>query len=287
MVLLVVCELGGCLIVLAALHEVFTDIFQPVQSGNVSGVIARTCSVLFRRTPLSSSSGPLSVILVILCWVFSLAFGFALIYVGLFPRYFISQTHEYAYGALPRFFQCFYFSVGSLGTFQTFDLVPKSSWLRLVVAIEGLIGISLITASVSWLVLLYPALERTREFSLRMAALAEAERLTRLSLADELGVSTLLEVAHSVLRLQLDLVLFPILLNFRAAEESAAVTPALRIAVRLAQEGACRHAGHGRQLAAAQLQSALNTFSSSLAKRVLRSVDCRPEHVIDLLQRFE
>ena len=47
-------------------------------------------------------------------------------------------------------------------------LKPETNWLRLVISLEGLIGISMITASVSWTVLLYPALARSRQFARRI-----------------------------------------------------------------------------------------------------------------------
>ena len=54
---------------------------------------------------------------------------------------------------------------GSLDTFETFDIEPRSGWLKLVIGVEELLGLAMITASVWWLVLLYPALSRNRSFA--------------------------------------------------------------------------------------------------------------------------
>jgi hypothetical protein len=64
-----------------------------------------------------------------------------------------------------------------------------------VITLEGLIGISMITATVSWTVLLYPALARSRQFARRVSILVEAEERSHLSVVRDLGVPTLLEFA--------------------------------------------------------------------------------------------
>ncbi len=276
----------GISTIVLALHEVFSDIFQPVHSGTLSDLIAKSSYKLFRGTRLGPSSGPMALILIILAWIVSLAFGFALIYCACFPHSFSSQTNELAMSFGPRLVHCFYFSLGALATFQTFDLSPDSSWLRLIVAAEGLIGISMITASVSWLVLLYPALERTRQFSLRLSVIEEAEKLTGISSVEELGVSTLLEVAKLITTLQLDLVLFPILLNFRALEKKAEIGSALPFALRLSRDGMDRRSRRDIRLAAAQLQAALDSLSTILAERVLNTPERDNTKVFDLLSTY-
>ena len=274
-------EVAGACIVLFAIHEVFSDIFHPTRSGNLSDLIGRTTSHMFRRTALRPSAGPIALIAVILSWVILLAVGFALIYSGLYPSHFLSHTGELKNSLGSRFIHCLYFSLGALSTFQTFDLDPQTPWLRLIVAIEGLIGIGMITASVSWLVLLYPALERTRQLSIRVSLLVKAEQRTQLSLIDQLGVPTLTDLSQAMIRLRLDLILFPILLHFHATEGSAAIGPSLPHAFRLCREGMSTSQPDDIRLAAAQLQIALEDLSRSIAERVLKSKDT------DVMQVFE
>ena len=129
----------------------------------------------------------------------------------------------------------------------------------------------MITASVSWLVLLYPALERTRQLSLRVSLLVKVEKLTGLSLADYLAVSMLTDLSQAMIRLRLDLILFPILLHFHATEGSAAIGPPLPQALRLLREGMSSTQPGDVRLAAAQLQIALEDLSHSIAERLLLS----------------
>ena len=184
----VVLEVSGTLLVLFTVREIFHDIFHPTRSGSLSDFVGRIASLFMRHTRLRSSVGPLALVAVMLCWVVLLAIGFALLYTGLYPQEFISSAGEVSHGFWMKFLRSLYFSLGSLGAFQTFDLNPRTAWLRLIVAIEGLVGISMITASVSWLVLLYPALARTRMLARRLFVLIEAEKMTSLSLVRELGV---------------------------------------------------------------------------------------------------
>ncbi len=276
-------ETIGLAIVLFALYEVFSDIFHPTRSGNLSDAVGKLTSTLFRNTRLRSSVGPLALIVVILSWVSLLVLGFALIYSGLFPEYFVSRSGELSVSFGKRFVHCLYFSLGAISTFETFDLDPRTAWLRLIVACEGLVGISMITASVSWLVLLYPALERTRQLSRRISSLVKAQEMTGLSLIENLGVSTLTELAQAFVRLRLDLILFPILLHFHAADDAAAIGPALPHALTLSTQGLELRRPDNIRLAAAELHIALQELSHTLADRVLHTAE---DDILTIFQAF-
>ena len=60
MILPLALELGGTCLALLALHEVFRDIFHPTLSGNLSDLLGRVISLLFRHTFLRPALGPLS-----------------------------------------------------------------------------------------------------------------------------------------------------------------------------------------------------------------------------------
>lgn len=81
----------GALIVAFGLYEVFQDLFHPTRTGSLSDSVSRAIFVLFRRRKsLLPFAGPLALVLVILCWVFLLAAGFALIYWSSCPAAFDS-----------------------------------------------------------------------------------------------------------------------------------------------------------------------------------------------------
>lgn len=265
----IVFEFVGTLLVLFTLREVFRDIFHPTRGGNLSDWIGRACSVLFRHTRYRNALGPLALVAVLLSWVFLLAFGFAILYFGLYPRDFVTTSPE-SLSAVSRAVHCLYFSFGALCTFGTFDLNPRTDWLRLVVAAEGLIGISLITASVSWLVLLYPALERQRYIARQVSLLEQAEKESGLSSVEEFGAPFLLRLSRELLQVRLDVVLFPISLYFYAMQPEFTLAAALPKAHRFAADGMGADQKTDTRLAATQLGISVRELGRTIAERVLR-----------------
>ncbi len=94
------------------------------------------------------------------------------------------------------------FSFEAMTTLGSTDLMPKADWLRILMTVEALIGFALVTASVSWIVLLYPALGRMRTLARRAWILARAERKTGVEFISA-GVESLSEdLALQVIRSQ-------------------------------------------------------------------------------------
>lgn len=270
MVLQIFLEAAGTLIVLFGLREVFRDIFHPTRSGSLSDFVGRGASALMRHTRLRPAVGPIALVSTILGWVVTLNFGFALIYCGLTSQQLLTGPGPTHIGAMRSFLRSLYFSLGAFDTFQTFELAPKTGWLRLVIAIEGLIGISMITASVSWLVLLYPALSRMRQFAKRASIMLEAERRSGLSLVDTMGVESLTELVRGIIQFRIDIILFPILLNFYAADRDATIAFVLPDIYSLSQR-ALNPERHTEPvlLAGVQLQVALEQLAQALAEHVV------------------
>ena len=163
---------------------------------------------------------------------------------------------------------CLYFSMGALCTFQTFDLNPRTDWLRLIVAIQGLIGISMITASVSWLVLVYPALARQRSTARWLTLAAEAEERTGLSVQEH-DPMFLIVLEQQIIQARLDLVLFPILFHFYALTPQYTLAKALPTACRYAREAADENQPVKTRLTAMKAQIALEDLARTIAERVL------------------
>jgi hypothetical protein len=253
-------QIIGTLIVLFGLREVFRDIFHPTRSGTLSEFVGWIMSLFMRRTRLRPAVGALSLVTTVVCWIATLVVGFALIYWGLAPQDLFVPSDASAHPSPHQFLRCLYFSLGAFDTFQTFDLHPATNWLRLIITFEGLVGISMISASVSWTVLLYPALARSRQFARRVSVLTEAERYSGLSIVRELGVPTLLELAQDVLQYRIDIILFPVLLNFYAAERESTTALVLPEVLRLAREAA-ESEENGIRLGGVQLQIALDILA--------------------------
>ena len=272
-------EVVGIVIALYTMREVFRDIFHPTLSGSLSDFVGRVASMMFRSTRLRPAVGPGALVTVIILWVFGISVGFAFIYFPLFSHQLGPSEASVHVGR--RILRSLYMSMGALGTFQVFDVEIRSSWVRLVVALEGLIGILLITASVSWLVLLYPALQRTRLLARRILVIARAAQASGVArIEDDQLVA---EMAGRVLQARIDLVLFPLLMNFYPTDRSetlARTLPYLQHISEACMEPGCKSAV---RFAAFQLHEALMEFSKMLSERV---VDSDPEDLAATFGKF-
>jgi hypothetical protein len=144
----------------------------------------------------------------------------------------------------------------------------------------------MITASVSWTVLLYPALARSRQFARRVSVLNEAEERSGLSVVRELGVPLLLEVAQAVLQYRIDIILFPVLLNFYAAERESTIATVLPQVLHFAREAAeCKDTAV--RLGGVQLQIALDSLAKVISERVTQGEEQSIDEIFEAFKHRE
>jgi hypothetical protein len=258
----------GLVIIAAILWEVFADLFHPADSGALSDRIARSLFSALRGRRFFPVAGPFALLSTIAVWVAGLVVGFALVYVARYPGAFRSSTGAAPSGAEPLL-SALYFSFETLITLGYGDVVPQSFVLRLAASIEGLVGFGLLTASVSEIVLLYPALSRMRLLARGVAHIVAAERRTRIAVADSGSDVILASLARDVAHARTDLVHFPILYYFAIGDGDASVARWTRQLCRLAQEGVAEGATERVRVAAAALDAALTDFAALLARRFL------------------
>ncbi|HZU30599.1 MAG TPA: hypothetical protein VFB79_05755 [Candidatus Angelobacter sp.] len=254
----VLLETLGIGTVLFTLRDVFHDIFHPTRTGSLSDLIDWLGSRLFGHTKFRPAIGPACLVTVIAAWVFFIGIGFALIYLPLIPNDIGAQVIT---GMRDRIVHALYLSFGSVATFQIFDIDLNRNWLKLVVAFQWLVGISLITASVSWLVLLYPALERMRFVAIKTLALVEVEERRGHSSLNE-GLLT--AMADRVLQARIDLILFPILLNFYPSDPSQTLGSALPHLLRFAEQATNSASSEALNSAGIELTVPLERFARML-----------------------
>jgi hypothetical protein len=270
----------GAFIAAFALREIFRDLFHPSQSGSLSDYVARFIFRLFRtRRSLLPLAGPLSLVIVIFCWAFLLSLGFALIYWGSFPDAFQLSTgrdpkQEHAFQSV------LYFSLEVLTTLGLGDVAPRPEWLRFTVTMHALFGISLITASVSWIVLLYPALARMRALARHATMLARAEQVTGVDAIDSGDPEYLLsDLALEVIRTRVDLVHFPIIYYFYSDRETVSLASSIPNLVHLAEDGCRKERPAQVRLAAMMLREALDDLARLLGERFVSADPNDPDAV--------
>jgi hypothetical protein len=262
----------GSIIIAVAVREIFRDLFQPSGSGALSSFVGRWVFQLARKlTFLMSIAGPLALVIVIGCWTFLLASGFALVYSSSYPEGFTIQDE--ASRGFSEFVSLLAFSLASLTTVGTPDLVPKPDWIRLTVAVESLLGFSLVTASISWIVLIYPALGRMRSLARKSAILVKAQEKTGVGVVSKDAEALLSELTGEVIRTRVDLIHYPLIYYFHADAERASLALALLTIEKIAHDAGKLEEADQVRLQAAMLEAALGDMARVLAHRFVKAND--------------
>ena len=231
---------AGAALVVFALWDIFHTIWHPDGRGGMSRRLMRWIWRLGRRGSRRSRfdhlTGPVAMAIVVLVWLALLLLGWALVYWPHLPEGFLFGS-----GLSPSegsgFSDAFYLSVVSLATLGFGDIVPVTTWLRIVVAVQALVGFALLTAAVSWALQIAPALTRRRSLAVRLAQLRQVpgrEMLARPG--SRLAPVLLADLAGSFAQLRVDLSHYAETYFF-GDEDSAASLPAmLGVALQLADE---------------------------------------------------
>jgi hypothetical protein len=166
-------------------------------------------------------AGPLTLIVVVGVWVLGLVLGFSLVYLGHYPDEFRTSM-----GVLPapshEFANVLYFSFATLTTLGYGDPVPATAFTRGTATTQALLGFGLLTASVSSIVLLFPALSRMRLLAREVSHVVKAERHTAKRISD-VRPEVLGRLARDVASTRIDLMHFPILIFFASSDEEASI----------------------------------------------------------------
>jgi ion channel len=275
----------GLLVIVFTLRETFQDLFQPSGSGSLSPMIGRvTFSVCKRIRFLLPSAGGLAILLTILCWSTLVAFGFAIVYWTNIPNGFNMPKLEHS-NALSRFGIAFYYSSEALVTLGQGDITPKLAWTRMLSVSEALLGFSLLTASISWIVLIYPALGRMRALSRFAADLIRAEETSGVDILSGDAEGLIGSMAQDVIRTRIDFIHFPLIYYFRAVRERASLPAAAGDLLNLAVQGCGESRPPRVRLAAATLKAALEDFAEMLATRFLQTDTKDPAAVFAAFKR--
>jgi hypothetical protein len=161
----VVSPLSGALLLALLLADIFTTVFKPEGRGGPinrvqNGLVWRAFRAVgergdgtVRRT-LLSYCGPLLAVLTIVVWALVLIGGFALIY---FP--FLETSFTYPYGRSgPPWVVSVYYSGYIASTLGSGEVVPTGVGMRLLTALQAVLGFALFAMSVAYILAVYQQL---------------------------------------------------------------------------------------------------------------------------------
>lgn len=264
----------GVALIVVALRDVFDTLFHPggrqATSRTIMRLIWRVFKPLVRRRPIAiSMAGPIMLIVIVACWAAALILGWALIY---WPH--ADTSFAFApgakHGGLDGLVDMVYLSITTLTTLGYGDVTPVAAWLRVTGPVEALLGFGLLTASISWLGSIYPAVQRRRALAYEIHLMREAQSQTGIELG-ELGSESVsavyADLVGRVVATERDLVSFPISYYFSQHDERFALSAALPYVWEVALRGAESDADDLARLRAVMLRDAVGDFATTVAER--------------------
>jgi hypothetical protein len=267
----------GVVLIVAALRDIFQTLFHPGGgSGVLSSAVARSTwrivrLVAHRRRSLLQLGGPLGFFAVLFVWVLLFVVGWALIYLPHLQDQFSFDPGTPA-AAKSGFVTSFYFSMASFTTLGYGDITPLGGWLRLLAPLESLVGFGFLTASVTWLLSLYPALFQRRALADEIALVYETEQESTLPFSEWDGAiveQVLGKFTSELVSVRGGYLEFPVVYYFQGRDEQIGLPAMMPYLLELCES--VRAADHTPQVYAqtTMLRAAIDKFAATLGLRFL------------------
>lgn len=277
----------GVLAVGAAMTDVFQTLFHPSGRGALSDWTARLIWKFFRSATRTNRgkltlAGPFAILSIIFTWVILVVSGFALFYYPHLRSGFvydpgISSAHQYG------IVDALTLSVEALITLSD-GMKASLAFLQVLRGVEAILGFGLLTASVSWLLSIYPVLELRRSVAQRATLLHHAEQENNMDVifdTQEQAQQWLFVLASDLASLRNGMSQFPITYYFSVSESHTSLPGALPYLAQLA-ERAARTRVPGLRLAATMLGGSVKDFLETTADIFLRIRNCDSEEILRL-----
>ena len=283
---------AGAFLVLLALRDVFDTLFHPHGRGVVSQAVIRrvwrAMRTLVRGNHAALSlAGPLAFIAVIAVWGTLVVAGFALMLWPHFPGGFAASRGIDIEGG-GNVGDALYLSMVNVTSLGYGDIVPTGDLLRFLGPLETLIGLGLLTASISWILFLYRVLSDYRSLSHEISLLSEAEHAsgTRLaSIEAPVAAQVLADLTSRVLAVRDDLVHSPIAYYFHPRDARHALPMLLPTLIEVV--GECSQAAQAPALRfqAAMLRRSLEDLLSTIAEEFVGTPADLPDEALAAYRR--
>ncbi|MFC8245895.1 ion channel [Streptomyces chartreusis] len=149
------------------------------------------------------------------------------------------------------------------------DIAPGESRLRLASPLEALVGFALLTATVSWVLEIYPALTRRRVLAIRLALLRDSDPALQ-QIDCTAGALLLNDLATEVVCVRIDFTQYAEAYYFHDGEDQSSLAAMVGYAATLAERG--QAAGRPEvRLAGDLLAGALKDLAAILDQRFLHT----------------
>ena len=267
-------------------RDAFDALFHAEGRGVLSRQITRAVWQVFRhvgtRHERLSLAGPMAFVTVIATWAALLVLGWALVFWPHMPGSFRFDPGVEAAGG-SDFVHALNVSLVTLTTLGFGDITPTSDALRLILPLEALLGFGLLSASISWLVSIYPALSRRRSLAYEISLLRAAEAEDNLpldALRPDAAARILAELTSRLVAVERDLVHFPISYYFSAADPRFSLPVAAPYLLEIARRGMSEAQPMIVRFRARLLMKAIDDLAKTTATRFHGSGATTPEELL-------
>ncbi|MYS13102.1 potassium channel family protein [Streptomyces sp. SID4982] len=265
-------SLVGAGLVLVTLRDLFHTLWHPTRHGGLSRLVMTALWRLARRfrarRRVVGLVGPLALVTVVSLWTAAIVLGWAVVYWPHMPGAFSFSPGSRA-AQEPSFLDSVYLSLVTVATLGLGDIAPAEGWLRVVSPLEALVGFALLTATVSWVVEIYPALTRRRVLAVRLALLRDADPAPA-QIDCTAGALLLDSLLAEVVRVRVDFTQYAEAYYFHDGEDQSSLAAVIGFAFVLAERGKSARLPEVR-LAGTLLAGALGDLAGILDQRFLRT----------------
>ncbi|PVZ06330.1 potassium channel family protein [Actinomycetospora cinnamomea] len=259
----------GAALIGLALFDVFATLFSHPRRHSLSrAVVAATWSAC-HRLPGSRAlafAGPAAFLIVVTSWVAFLGAGWALVYWPWMPGGFLRPARLDGLGT--SLLDSAYFSLVTLTTLGYGDISPAHGLLRLAAPLEALLGLGLLTASVSWLLSIFPVLSRRRALAYEIRLLQEVGAdATDPGPPSPLPAGVYADLTSRLVASERDLVTFPITYYFHDDDVRFALPAAMGHLLDLGEQARRQSASSDAHFHGGLLLRAIDDFAASIVDR--------------------
>lgn len=260
---------AGLALVAIAMHDIFHTLWQPQGQGTLSGGAIRLvwkASKAFHNTGrFAKLTGPVAMVVVIGTWALLVIIGWALVY---WPH--MAESFTFSAGLQPGrradVVDALYLSLVSVTTLGFGDVVPTSAAMRIAVPVQAMMGFGLLTAAVSWVLQVYPALTRSRALSRWIAALRDTGSAEEVLAVDSAATAVLVtDLARRLIDVHVDLEQYAETYYYRSGSERSSLASTMTYTRQLA-DAAGRSPRPDVRMAGSVLTHALEDMGRALAR---------------------
>lgn len=227
----------GALIVALVLRDIFHTLWHPQGFGSLAHVLFAgiwRAAHLGSGKPRGTLTGPLGMLVTVLVWTLLLVAGWALVYLPHMPDgfHFGSPLRPDAASDLVA---SIYLALVAVTTLGLGDIVPAETALRLAVPVQALIGFVLLTAGISWVLQIYPALAHRRSLAKHLTNLGRGGMVDVVREGSPSVLPVLDAVATRLSEIAIDLKQYRESYYFRDPESTQSLAAAMPVALELCE----------------------------------------------------